>query len=69
MVDTNTVIKQVRDNIQEALANDYKFDTYTDEELAGDLHAYAEDLENKSFEQILQAVKAVRAEGIACQKR
>jgi hypothetical protein len=68
MVDTSTVIKQVRDNIQAALEGGHKFDDYTDEELAGDLHAYAEDLENKTYEQILSAVKVVRAEGIACQK-
>jgi predicted house-cleaning noncanonical NTP pyrophosphatase (MazG superfamily) len=68
-METSTIIKQVRDNILEALSNDYDFSSYTDEELAGDLHAYAEDLENKTFEQILQAVKTIRSEGIACQKR
>jgi repressor of nif and glnA expression len=69
MAHTNTVIKMVRDNINSALEGGYNFDNYTDEDLAGDLVAYAADLENKTFEQILQAVKAVRAEGIACQKR
>jgi hypothetical protein len=69
MADTSTVIKLIRDNIQTALEGGYTFDDYTDEDLAGDLVAYAEDLENKTFEQILHAVKAVRAEGIACQKK
>jgi hypothetical protein len=64
MVD-DILIQQVRENILSALEGGHEFDNYTDEELAGDLHAYAEDLENKTFEQILQAVKAVRDEGIA----
>jgi hypothetical protein len=64
-----TVLKEVRDNINSALEGGFIFDDYTDEDLAGDLIAYAEDMENKTFEQVLQAVKAVRAEGIACQKR
>jgi hypothetical protein len=68
MADTSTIIKEVRDNILTALEGGYTFDNYTDEDLAGDLCAYAEDMENKTFEQVLQAVKAVRAEGIACQK-
>jgi hypothetical protein len=68
MAETSTIIKYVRDNILDALENDFSFDDYTDEELAGDLIAYAENMENKTFEEVLAAVKAVRAEGIACQK-
>jgi len=69
MADTSTIIKYVRDNITDAIDNGYNFNDYTDEDLAGDLIAYAENMENKTFEEVLAAVKAVRAEGIACQKR
>lgn len=64
-----SVVNMVRENIKNAIENDYDCGDYTDEELAGDLHAYAADLENKTFESILQAVKIVRAEGIGCQRK
>jgi hypothetical protein len=50
------LFKIVADNIEEALKNGYNFDDYTDEELAGDLSAYAEDCSNYSIEYLTAAV-------------
>ena len=67
VADNRTTMDLVKENIKSALEGGFEFENYTDEDLAGDLCAYAADLEDKTFEQVLQAVKTVRAEGIACQ--
>jgi hypothetical protein len=50
------LFKIVADNIEAALANGYNIDDYTDDELAGDLSAYAEDCEIYSVEYLTAAV-------------
>ena len=57
-----TILDLVKANVASAIENGYSFADFTDEELAGDLTAYAADLEGESFEDVLAAVKAMRGE-------
>jgi hypothetical protein len=54
------LLAKVRDNIQAAKDGDYDMSGYTDEDLAGDLSAFASDLEKENYEDILAAVKELR---------
>ena len=54
------LIDKIRENIEAARENQYDLSNYSDEELAGDLIAYAADVEGETFENILAAVKEYR---------
>jgi hypothetical protein len=60
MAISEELMKKISDNIKDASDNEYNIDDYTDEELAGDLLAYAEDCENETYEDILATVKEWR---------
>jgi hypothetical protein len=55
-----TLDQRVTDALQAAKDNDYNMFDYSDEELAGDLIAYEEDVENEDFADVLESVKRVR---------
>jgi hypothetical protein len=55
-----TLDQRVIDALQAAKDNDYNMFDYSDEELAGDLIAYEEDVENEDFADVLESVKRVR---------
>jgi hypothetical protein len=50
------LFKIVADNLEASIENEYNMDSYTDEELAGDLLAYAEDCSEYSIEYLTAAV-------------
>ena len=60
MAITDELRKKVDENIKEAHLNDYSFDNYDDEDLAGDMQAYAENCEDETYDDILAAVKEWR---------
>lgn len=57
---TKTLAELVKENIDEAIANGYDLTGYTDEELAGDLIAYAIDLQDEDYYEVTKAVKEWR---------
>lgn len=55
----NLLLSFIAEDIKSATDNGYSFDEYSDEDLAGELIAYA-DYDNYSFDEILEAVKEYR---------
>jgi hypothetical protein len=67
-METKSLLDRVRENIKEAIEGDCDFSDLTNEEIAVEMLAYAENVENENFIDIIEAVRQVRAEGIAVQK-